>query len=102
LSQSANGELGVVTLTKTLTTYTGNTPQTGDLYGAMTSAQAEPSGAPTVNASPLTKLARLYQVVRNKLTVSATAKTLYDDAGGALWSKALADDGTTYTEDEGA
>jgi hypothetical protein len=30
LSQTANGELGVVTLAKTLTTYTGNTPQTGN------------------------------------------------------------------------
>ncbi len=32
LSQSANGELGLVTLAQTLATYTGNTPQTGDNF----------------------------------------------------------------------
>jgi hypothetical protein len=32
LSQTANGELGVATLAKTLTTYTGDTPQTGDAF----------------------------------------------------------------------
>lgn len=37
LSQSANGELGVVTLAKTLTTYTGDTPQTGDAYAVVSS-----------------------------------------------------------------
>ncbi len=37
LSQSANGELGVATLTKTLTTYTSNTPQTGDAYAVVNS-----------------------------------------------------------------
>ena len=37
LSQSVNGELGVVTLAKTLTTYTGNTLQTGDAYAVVNS-----------------------------------------------------------------
>ena len=41
LSQSANGELGVATLAKTLTTYTGNTPQTGDSYARL----GAPAGA---------------------------------------------------------
>lgn len=35
LSQSANGELGVATLAKTLTTYTGDTPQTGDAFARL-------------------------------------------------------------------
>lgn len=41
LSQTANGELGVTTLTKTLTTYTGNTVQTGDAYARL----GAPAGA---------------------------------------------------------
>jgi hypothetical protein len=40
--------------------------------------------------------------LRNKVTVDADSKDFYDDAGNVEWSKALADDGTTYTESEGA
>ena len=42
----------------------------------------------------------LFQSLRNKLTVTATTKTLYNDSGVALGTKTLSDDGTTYTEDE--
>lgn len=63
---------------------------------------AEPSGAPAATASLAAKIGRLYQVLRNKITVTSSAKTLYSDAGASLWSKTLTDDGTTYTEDEGA
>lgn len=66
------------------------------------SAQAEPTGAPAANETPLEKIGYLFMVLRNKLTVSASAKTFYDDSGAAEWSKALSDDGTTYTEAEGA
>jgi len=62
---------------------------------------AEPTGVPAATASLVSKIGRLYQVLRNRLEVTATDKTLYDDAGAALWKKALSDDGTTYTEGEG-
>jgi hypothetical protein len=38
--------------------------------------------------------------LRNGLEVTASAKTFLDDSGAAEWSKALADDGTTFSEDE--
>ena len=66
-----------------------------------TDTYAEPTGVPAATASLATKLGRIHQVLRNKLEVTATDKTLYDDAGAALWKKALSDDGTTYTEGEG-
>lgn len=68
----------------------------------LNSAQAEPTGAPAVNATPLQKIAYLFMALRNKLTVTASAKSFYDDGGAVEWSKALSDDGTTYTEAEGA
>jgi hypothetical protein len=67
-----------------------------------TAAQSEPTGAPAANESPLDKLAYVFAALRNKLTVTASAKTFFDDAGVSMWSKTLADDGTTYSETEGA
>lgn len=63
---------------------------------------AEPTGAPAATVTAAVKLGRLYQALRNKLTVTSTTKRFFDDAGASLWSKTLADDGTTYTEDEGS
>jgi S-adenosylmethionine synthetase len=64
--------------------------------------QSEPTGAPAANETPLEKLGYIFAALRNKLTVTSTAKTFFDDAGASLWSKTLTDDGTTYTEAEGA
>ena len=66
----------------------------------LNTAEAEPTGVPPVNPTPITKLAWLYRVLRNKLTVTATDKTFFDDAGSADFKKVLADDGSTYTETE--
>lgn len=63
---------------------------------------AEPTGAPPATDTIVNKIGRQHQVLRNKLTVSATAKTMFDDGASSLWAKALADDGVTYTESEGA
>ncbi len=62
----------------------------------------EPTGAPAVSEDLATKLGYLYEVLRNKMTVTASAFTYYDNAGTAQWSKALTDDTTTYLEAEGA
>ena len=40
--------------------------------------------------------------LRNRVDVTATEKTFYDDGGSAEWKKALSDDATTYTEAEAA
>lgn len=68
----------------------------------LVAAQAEPTGVPAANETPLEKLAYLFMALRNKLTVTATSKSFYDDGGAVEWSKAVSDDGTTYTENEGA
>ena len=68
----------------------------------LTAAQSEPTGAPAANESPMDKLGYIYMALRNKLTVTSSSKTFYDDDGNPEWSKALSDDGTTYTEAEGA
>lgn len=65
------------------------------------SAHAEPTGVPAANASPLDKLGVLYAALRNRVDVTATKKTFYDDGGSAEWEKDLSDNGTTYTETEG-
>ncbi len=62
---------------------------------------AEPTGVPAATVSLAAKIGRLYQALRNSLTVTATAKTFKDDAAADLWKKPLSDDGTTYTEGEG-
>jgi hypothetical protein len=66
----------------------------------LTAAQAEPTGVPAANATPLNKLAFLFAALRNKITVTATKKQYFDDADAAMWEKDLSDDGTTYTETE--
>jgi hypothetical protein len=63
---------------------------------------AEPTGAPGATVTLSTKIGYVYMALRNKLTVTATTKAFYDDGGSIEWSKTLTDDGTTYTEAEGA
>ncbi len=63
---------------------------------------AEPTGAPAATDDLATKLGFLYEVLRNKITVTASAATYFNDAGTAQWSKSLSDDGTVYLESEGA
>lgn len=86
----------------TLTTYTGNTVQTGDSFAALTGAQAEPvQGNPAVNASPLTKVAFIYKNWRNRKTQTATTWSLFADDATTVDQKAtVADDGTTASKTE--
>lgn len=59
-------------------------------------AQGIPPATPTFKQA----LMYLYMTLRNKLTVTATEKAIYDDAGVKVAKKALSDDATTYTEAE--
>lgn len=62
---------------------------------------AEPTGVPAATATLATKIGYLYMALRNKVTVTATKKTFFDDGDAAEWEKDLSDDATTYTESEG-
>lgn len=63
-------------------------------------AQAEPTGVPSATASPLTKLGILYMISRNKLTVSASKKQFYDNAGNVEFEQDLMDNGTTFSQSQ--
>ena len=91
-----------VTLVATLTTYTGNTPQTGDSYDLLNTASTEPGqGAPGVSVNVLAKLGYLYKAWRNKTEQTATLYSLYNDAGSTVDQKAtVSDDATTATIEE--
>ncbi len=62
---------------------------------------AEPTGVPAATDTLVTKLGYLYMALRNRVDVTSTKKTFYDDAGTAEWEKDLSDNGTTYSESEG-
>lgn len=63
-------------------------------------SHAEPTGVPSATASPLTKLGTVYMMLRNKVTVTATKKTFYDDGDAAEFEQDLSDDGTTFQQSE--
>lgn len=63
-------------------------------------SEAEPTGVPAASASLITKIGYLYMALRNKITVTGTKKTFFDDGDAAEWEKDVSDDGTTYTETE--
>jgi hypothetical protein len=65
--------------------------------GAMAElAQATPAATPSWQAA----LMLLYMMTRNQLNVTATQKSIYNDAGTVIAKKVLSDDGTTYSEAE--
>ncbi len=61
---------------------------------------AEPTGVPPATDTIVGKLGRLHMALRNKVEVTATKKTFYDDGDAAEWEQDLSDDGTTYTQSE--
>lgn len=68
------------------------------VFGASGAALAELGAVPSATPSPRNALMLLFMTLRNKLTTTATAKSVFNDAGSSIASKALSDDGTTYTE----
>ena len=68
--------------------------QTVDSFAEL--AQGIPTATPTMEQA----IMYLYMALRNKLTVTATEKAIYNDAGTKITKKTLSDDGTTYTESE--
>ncbi len=72
------------------------------LITQLATAYSEPGDAPGVSETMAEKIGYIYAALRNKITVTASSKVFYDDAGSSLWSKTLSDDATTYTEAEGS
>lgn len=68
------------------------------VFGASGAAMSELTGVPSATPSPRNALMLLFMAMRNKLTTTSSAKTLFNDAGSSITSKSLTDDGTTYTE----
>ncbi len=71
-----------------------------EVQDALDAAHSEPSGVPAANESLADKIGYLYMALRNRVDVTSTKKTFYDDGGSAEWEKDLSDDSTTYTETE--
>lgn len=59
-------------------------------------AQAVPPATPTFEEAVMF----LYMALRNKLTVTSTEKSVFNDAGTKIAKATLSDDGTTFTKDE--
>jgi hypothetical protein len=66
-----------------------------------TDTYAEATGVPGYPAALTTMVQRLYAVVINGLTVTATKKQYLNAAGTAQFEKDLSDNGTTYSENAG-
>lgn len=67
----------------------------GDVTGStMTELSSDPGASPTMAQA----IALLYMAVRNKLDVTSSAKEIHNNAGSVVFTKALTDDGTTYSE----
>lgn len=97
LTTNITGNLtgNVVGTVSTLTTYTGNTPQTGDVFAT---ANAEPSGIIASNASLASKIAWLTSLSLNKITQTTTTMTLRNAAdNGNISTSPTSDDGVTAT-----
>jgi len=80
LGINASGHVSRVTLTDTLTTYTGNTAQTGDAYGALTSAV--PDSVPADGSRPTVQQAvRMILQVLTEGGISGTTWTVKKEDG---------------------
>lgn len=98
LGITAGGKISEVVLVDTLTTYTNDTPQSGDVYGALTGATTEPTSPATSTDTILNKIKWLFCLGKNKRTQTATTELVRNDADNAtIGTSAKSDDGTTFT-----
>ena len=82
-----------------LTTYTGDTPQTGDVYALLNGSTTEPTSVPASTASRAVKIDYLFTKTRNKSTQTATTQLIRNNADAAtIATITVSDDGTTFTK----
>lgn len=62
----------------------------------------ELTSVPDAEPTAADALMALLMALRNKLDITSSLKEFHNDAGSVVWQKALSDDGTTYSEAEGA
>ncbi len=87
-----------VTLVTTLTTYTGNTPQTGDAYGLLNGTNTELAAVPASTASIVAMVKWVFLLARNKLLQTSTTSTVKaNDGTTTVGSSTVSDDATTGT-----
>ncbi len=95
VSGNVNGSVNSVT------TDVGITQAAADkVFGASGAAMAELTGVPSATPSPRNAMMLLFMTLRNKLTTTASVKTIFNDANASITTKALSDNGTVYTEDK--
>lgn len=73
-----------------------NLSQAQVLAAEITELAATPGASPTLEEA----IAFLYMKLRNKLTETATAQTIANDAGDTIATAEMSDDGTTFTKGE--
>lgn len=102
LATPTNITAGTITTVTTVTNDVGITQTAADkVFGASGAAMSELSqGIPSATPSPRAAIMLLYMALRNVLSVTATTKSITNDAGIVITKKALSDDGTTYSEAE--
>lgn len=61
-----------------------------------------PVGAPPATATVREALTYLYMALRNKIQVSQTEKTFYNDSDTAIWKKSVSSTDLIFTEGEGS
>lgn len=63
-----------------------------------TDTYSETTGVPSATASIQERINRIYKIFMRGIDISSSEKNFLNAAGSAEWKKALADDGTNYTE----
>lgn len=63
------------------------------------SAGADPAATPGPTATYGAKLDYLFNELISKMEVTASTRTIYNDAGTAISEQAISDDGTTFTRE---
>ncbi len=78
----------------------GTGMESGAVDAIWAKAMTELGAVPGVTGTTLAALEFLFLLARNKGTQTSTTKTLFDDAGNALFTCTVSDDGTTFIKGE--
>lgn len=65
-----------------------------------TDTYAEPTGVPAATATLAAKIGAIHMKLRNKVTITSSKETVFDDSDNAEYEHDLSDDSTTFTRSE--